>query len=166
MIFVTNGTHEQAFNRLIRKMDELVESGVITEEVIAQIGYETEEPKHIKWERLFPYEMMSELYDQARIIITHGGPASFIMALEKNKIPIVVPRKAELGEHINDHQVIFCNEVANRKKNIIVVNDISTLGDVILNYNSIVACIPADAQSNNAKFCVGFEEIVKEVFHA
>ena len=31
MIFVTVGTHEQPFNRLIEKMDALVESGVIQE---------------------------------------------------------------------------------------------------------------------------------------
>ena len=36
MIFVTVGTHEQPFNRLIQKVDELKKDGVITEDVIIQ----------------------------------------------------------------------------------------------------------------------------------
>lgn len=45
MIFVTVGTHEQPFNRLIQEVDHLVETGVIKEEVFIQTGYSTYEPK-------------------------------------------------------------------------------------------------------------------------
>ena len=38
MIFVTVGTHEQPFDRLIKELDTLIEKKVITETVIAQIG--------------------------------------------------------------------------------------------------------------------------------
>lgn len=41
MIFVTVGTHEQPFNRLIQKVDELKKDGVITEDVIIQTGFST-----------------------------------------------------------------------------------------------------------------------------
>ena len=46
MIFVTVGTHEQPFNRLIEKMDELVEKGEIKEKVVPQYGFSTYEAKH------------------------------------------------------------------------------------------------------------------------
>ena len=36
MIFVTVGTHEQPFNRLVEYMDQLKENGIITEDVIIQ----------------------------------------------------------------------------------------------------------------------------------
>lgn len=36
MIFVTVGTHEQPFNRLIQKIDELKKDGIINEDVIIQ----------------------------------------------------------------------------------------------------------------------------------
>ena len=39
MIFVTVGTHEQPFNRLIQKVDELKMDGIITEDVIIQTGF-------------------------------------------------------------------------------------------------------------------------------
>lgn len=38
MIFVTVGTHEQPFNRLIKKVDELKRDGIIQEDVIIQTG--------------------------------------------------------------------------------------------------------------------------------
>ena len=44
MIFVTVGTHEQPFNRLVKAIDKLKKDGVITEDVIMQTGYSTYEP--------------------------------------------------------------------------------------------------------------------------
>ena len=39
MIFVTVGTHEQPFNRLIQKIDELKKDGTIQDDVIIQTGF-------------------------------------------------------------------------------------------------------------------------------
>lgn len=39
MIFVTVGTHEQPFNRLLQKIDELKKDGTIQDDVIIQTGY-------------------------------------------------------------------------------------------------------------------------------
>ena len=58
MIFVTVGTHEQPFDRLISYVDRLKGKGVITEEVIVQTGFSTYIPGHCIWGRLFPYEEM------------------------------------------------------------------------------------------------------------
>ena len=41
MIFVTVGTHEQPFDRLIQKIDEWKRNGIVNEEVIIQTGYST-----------------------------------------------------------------------------------------------------------------------------
>ena len=41
MIFVTVGTHEQPFNRLIQKIDELKKDGTIQDDVIIQTGFST-----------------------------------------------------------------------------------------------------------------------------
>lgn len=85
MIFVTVGTHEQPFNRLIQKVDELKKDGVITEDVIIQTGFSTYEPKYCQWSKLIPYQQMIKNVADARIVITHGGPASFIMPLQIGK---------------------------------------------------------------------------------
>ncbi len=164
MIFITVGTHEQPFDRLLKYVDKLVEKGVITEEVVMQTGFSTYEPKYCKWEKIFPYQRMIEHVSAARIVVTHGGPSSFIMPLQIGKIPVVVPRQKQFDEHVNDHQVEFCEQVAIRNGNIITVEDINTLENVLLNYDVLVAEMDVSQNSNNAKFNREFEDLVNEMF--
>lgn len=63
------------------------------------------------------------------------------MPLQIGKTPIVVPRQHQFNEHVNDHQVEFARNVAQRMGTIIPVEDINTLGDIITNYDQIVAGI-------------------------
>ena len=164
MIFVTVGTHEQPFNRLIQTVDQLKGNGIIKEDVIMQTGFCTYEPRYCKWESMVPYEKMVEYTRQARIVVTHGGPASFIMPLQMGKIPVVVPRQKSFDEHVNNHQVEFVKAVAQRMGTIIPVYDIAELKDVLLNYEDRKQAIPAAMQSNNAQFNKKLEEIVEDLF--
>ena len=59
------------------------------------------------------------------------------MPLQIGKTPIVVPRQHQFNEHVNDHQVEFARNVAQRMGTIIPVEDINTLGDIITNYDQI-----------------------------
>lgn len=163
MIFVTVGTHEQPFNRLVQEIDNLKRDGVITEDVIIQTGYSTYEPKYCQWDKLIPYKQMIKNVEDARIVITHGGPASFIMPLQIGKTPIVVPRQKKFDEHVNDHQVEFARNVAERMGTIIPVEKISELGNIITNYENIVISMSKTMISNNIKFCEEFEKIVKSI---
>ena len=127
MIFVTVGTHEQQFNRLIKKIDELKRDGFIQEDVFIQTGFSSYVPEYCRWSKLIPYNEMLRMIKEARIIITHGGPASFIMPLQEHKIPIVVPRTVLYDEHVNDHQVEFVRFVAQRMGNILPVYNVDDL---------------------------------------
>ena len=161
MIFVTVGTHEQPFNRLVEYMDKW--SMNHDEEVVIQTGFSTYEPEKASWSKLYPYKTMIEMVDKARIVITHGGPSSFIMPLQIGKVPIVVPRRHEFDEHVNDHQVDFCRKVAERQGNIIVVEDIDKLGQTIDLYNELSGHIRNGMSSNNQKFCTEFGKIVDQL---
>lgn len=164
MIFVTVGTHEQAFDRLLKAVDEIAEKGILKEEVIIQTGYSNYIPKHCTWKKLFPYEEMVKNVEEARIVITHGGPSSFIMPLQLGKIPIVVPRKRAFHEHVNDHQVEFAKILEERQKNIILLEDITKLESVILNYQEIVKNMDTHMNHNNARFNQELEKIVADLF--
>lgn len=164
MIFVTVGTHEQPFNRLIEYIDKLKEQNVIDDNIIMQTGYSTYEPKFCEWSKLYPYQKMVELVEKADIVITHGGPSSFIMPLQVGKVPIVVPRQLQFNEHVNNHQVEFSKAVAERQGNIIVVENIDDLKKIILNYKNIIKSMPAEMKSNNARFNSELEKIVEDVF--
>lgn len=160
MIFVTVGTHEQQFNRLVEYMDKWAAEH--DENVIMQTGYSTYEPKHCEWDKLFPYQKMVEMVNEARVVITHGGPSSFIMPLQIGKTPIVVPRQYKYNEHVNNHQVKFCKEVESRMGTIVVVEDIEKLGGVIESYDEIKK--EGNNTSNNAKFCEELDSIVDAIF--
>ncbi len=164
MIFVTVGTHEQPFDRLVKCVDDFKRDGKITEDVVIQTGYSTYEPKYCKWQKLYPYQEMVKLVEEARIVITHGGPSSFIMPLQIGKTPIVVPRRCELNEHVNDHQVAFSKAVAERMGTIIVVEDVERLLDTILNYDEIVKNMGTGLESNNVRFVSELEKIVEDMF--
>lgn len=163
MIFVTVGTHEQPFNRLVEYMDNMKRDGLIDEELVIQTGYSTYEPKYCSWQKLFTYQEMIELVDKARIVITHGGPSSFIMPLQVGKTPIVVPRQKKFNEHVNDHQVLFAQEVAKKMGTIITVVDVVELENTINNYNQIVSSMNNGITSNNAKFNAELENLVYEL---
>ena len=157
MIFVTVGTHEQQFNRLVEFMDRWAMQH--DEEVIIQSGYSTYEPQNAKWSKLFRYNEMLNSVENARIVITHGGPSSFIMPLQFGKTPIVVPRQYKYNEHVNDHQLKFCREVENRMGTIIVVEDVNELENVIDNYDEMKQ--KEKSVSNNSKFCMELEKYYK-----
>lgn len=163
MIFVTVGTHEQPFNRLVEYMDQWAKEH--EEPVVIQAGYSTYEPKYCEWSKMYSYEKMQELVDEARIVITHGGPSSVFMPLKAGKIPIVVPRKAEYNEHVNNHQVTYCKEMEKRQRNILVVEEIGNLGEILVNYEEMVKGLKNDLTSNNEKFCAEFRKIVDELMN-
>ncbi|MBS6007234.1 MAG: multidrug MFS transporter [Clostridium baratii] len=164
MIFVTVGTHEQQFNRLIEKIDKLVGEKVINEDVIIQSGFSTYKVENCICKNIIPYSEMIDNIKNSRIVITHGGPATFIMPLQIGKIPVVIPRLKKFDEHVNDHQLHFAQLVKERQGNIILVEDIDDLANVIINYENIIEIMPKEITSNNKKFNEKFKDIVKELF--
>lgn len=164
MIFVTVGTHEQGFERLIKEIDRLKEEGIIKDEVIIQKGYTKYEPKYCETYDLIDYDKLQNYLEQARIIITHGGPASFIAPLSIGKTPIVVPRQKQFDEHVNDHQVDFVKQVVDRNNSLIPVYDINDLKDKIVNYDNIVKEMGDNYTSNNKKFVKDLENEIKKLF--
>ncbi len=164
MIFVTVGTHEQPFNRLIEEIDRLKGENIIEDEVIIQKGYSTYEPKYCEAFDLIGYDEMDKYIKEARIVITHGGPASFIAPLALKKIPIVVPRQKKYNEHVNDHQLEFSKAVAARQNNLIVVEGVSELSNVICNYLEIVQTKSSNMTSNTSGFNMELNKAVKALF--
>ena len=162
MIFVTVGTHEQQFNRLVQKIDELKRDNIIEEEVFIQTGFSTYEPKYCQWSKLIPYKEMIQKVKDAHIVITHGGPASFIMPLQEHKIPVVVPRQLQFDEHVNDHQVEFARFVSERQGNIIPVYKIEELENIIVNYDYTINSMNNTIISNNELFNAKIESLLNK----
>ncbi|VVB64353.1 UDP-N-acetylglucosamine--N-acetylmuramyl-(pentapeptide) pyrophosphoryl-undecaprenol N-acetylglucosamine transferase [uncultured archaeon] len=120
------------FNRLLIAVDDIAEK--MEEEIMMQIGESSYIPKNAKYFRYTSEENINELYRQSRIVICHAGVGSIMNALEYGKPVIVVPRRKELGEHFDDHQLEIANELS-RSGMIHIANDIDTLRNSILEIN-------------------------------
>lgn len=160
MIFVTVGTHEQQFDRLVRAADAYAASS--GEEVYVQTGYSTYEPASCKWSKFVPFKEMRQLMERADVVVTHGGPSSFIEAMAAGKIPVVAPRLSEFGEHVNDHQVDFVRFVDERQGGIIPVYDIADLPSAVEKAKQS-ASSNAHFQSHNAEFCKELELRIRQL---
>jgi len=105
MIFITLGSQKFQFNRILKKIDELIEKDIIKEEVFAQIGYSDYRPINYKYEDFLDREKFSKLMESSTLVITHGGTGAIITAVKAGKKVIAVPRLAQYGEHVDDHQL-------------------------------------------------------------
>lgn len=105
MIFVTVGNFK-GFQRLVNAVEQLKRRGVIEDEVLLQVGndakYKSDVCKVTQF--LAPDEFEHKL-QEATVVISHGGAGSIIQALRAGKVPIVMPRRAEYHEHVDDHQL-------------------------------------------------------------
>ncbi|MEY9753243.1 glycosyltransferase [Bradyrhizobium yuanmingense] len=110
MIFVTVGTQVQ-FDRLIRTVDEWAGARARSD-VFAQIGPSNYPFKHIRAERFIDPSRFKSCVEAASVVIAHAGMGSIITALELGKRIIVMPRRASLGEHRNDHQIATAKQFA------------------------------------------------------
>jgi UDP-N-acetylglucosamine transferase subunit ALG13 len=107
MIFVTVGT--AYFDPLIVMMDKLVESGVIKESVVAQIGRGSYIPRNFRYFRFM--RSLKPAYDRAHIVISTGG-AGTIMECVRRGIRLVVVENTSLME---GHQSQLIEEMSRRR---------------------------------------------------
>lgn len=103
MIFVTVGT-QLPFDRLVRAVDAWAALHPEVE-VFAQVG-----PKGFRSGRFASEEFVqpsraNQLMQQAEVIVSHAGMGSVLTALRYQRPILILPRKASLGEHRNEHQL-------------------------------------------------------------
>lgn len=105
MILVLLGTQDKPFHRMIEFVEQLVKEKIVSEDVFLQSGNTPFNSSKIKVVPFVDHNEMNRLIEQASFVITHSGVGSITSALKKGKKVIVIPRKFEHGEHVNDHQL-------------------------------------------------------------
>jgi UDP-N-acetylglucosamine transferase subunit ALG13 len=111
-VIVTVGTDQHPFDRLITWVNDwLGQHPEQAGEFFVQSGTALVAPR-CPAERFLNTDQLDALLDGARVMICHGGPASIANAWMRGQVPIVVPRLRRLGEHVDDHQLLFCVTVA------------------------------------------------------
>lgn len=136
MIFVTIGT-VWPFDRLIRAMDAWAADHPEAP-VFAQIGTGAFEPQHMDWARSLDPEAYAGLIGRARVIVAHAGIGSLVTAGRAGLPIVLVPRRAALKEHVNDHQIATAARFAERP-GVLVAADEAALPAVIATAFSLPA---------------------------
>lgn len=159
MIFVTLGSQKFQFDRLLKKIDELIEQGAISDEVIAQTGASTYIPKHYTYMAFMNQDEFAEKTNQCDLFITHGGTGAIIGAVKKGKKVIAVPRLAKYGEHIDDHQLQVLKKFEDMGQ-IVVCYDLENLADALRQVQTVSV---KSYHSNTETIIADIEEFLEEV---
>ena len=104
MIFVTLGSHDKPFNRLLEAVQEEIDKKNIKDEVIVQAGATKFSSKDMKIFDLISIQEFDDLVSRCDLLITHGGVGSIMTGLKKGKKVIACARLAKYKEVVNDHQ--------------------------------------------------------------
>jgi len=111
MIFLTIGT-QFPFERLIRAVDEACAKGLFEEELFAQIGRSSYQPRHFQYTGSLDNGRFEDCVSRSTAIIGHAGVGTISMALQYDKPLLAMPRLAMYREHVNDHQVGLARKFA------------------------------------------------------
>jgi UDP-N-acetylglucosamine transferase subunit ALG13 len=154
MIYVSLGTQDKKFPRLLQEVDKLIDKGIIKDEVIAQIGQTKYESKNMKLYDYLSKEEVLKYIKESRFIITHGGVGTILDALKLNKKVIAVARLRLYKEHVNDHQLQIIREYT---KLGYILDGTYDLEKAIFDVNNF---IPNQYVSNNDNFIKQLEDYI------
>jgi beta-1,4-N-acetylglucosaminyltransferase len=158
MIFVTIGTHNRGFERLVRAADEL--AARIDERVLIQRGSAEYLPAHAEHFRFTDGQRIEELAREARVIISHAAAGSILMALRLEKPLVVVARLQRLGECVDDHQIQLARALARRQR-AIAVDDLGAaqLADAV---NQAAQLVLVDPGTGSGPLVMGLRQQLAE----
>lgn len=110
LIFVTLGTQDKSFDRLLKLLDNEIEKKIIQDKVIVQAGHTKYKSKNMEILDYVSQEEFEKYIKNCECLITHGGVGSIITGLKLNKKVLVMPRLFKYKEHHNDHQLEITEE--------------------------------------------------------
>lgn len=146
MIFVTLGTSDYPFTRLLKQIDDLIENNII-KNITVQCGNEDYQPKNFTIIKNLDKKEFNEYLKKAEVVITHGGVGTIIDCIKMGKKVIAFPRNAEYGEAKNNHQEQIINNLKNTGSILTgEINDLAKLLEKIKTLKKI------KLKSNNKNF--------------
>lgn len=128
MIFVTVGT-QLPFDRLIGAVDVWAQHSA-GQQVVAQTGAGRADYAAITCHAHLDQGAFLDMFRCADVVVAHAGMGSILTAAELGKPIVIMPRRADLGEHRNDHQSATAAKMA-ALSNVYVVQDAGDMAQVL-----------------------------------
>ena len=159
-IFITLGSQQFQFNRLLKAVDELCEKGTVDAEyVFAQIGYSDYLPKNLSYKKFLDRDEFSKEMGKADIVITQGGTGAFIGAVKIGKKVIAVPRRAQYGEHVDDHQL----QLIKQFDDLNLICSCPDIGKLDVAFDTVQRTSYNSYVSNTSNIISSFEDYIKGI---
>ena len=158
MILFTVGTHEQPMSRYVPVLAEIARRLPERGPFVAQHGATALPTGWIGAPEVDRGEM-ARLLAEAVVVITHGGPATIAEARAAGRLPIVVPRRAGFGEHVDDHQVAYARRLAAAGE-ILLVEDAANLLPMVRDYEQVAAALPPPRAHDSGPAVAAFAAVV------
>lgn len=92
------------FDRMVRAVDDWARARG-RRDVFAQIGSTDWRPSNLAWSALLEPDEFRRRVREATVLVAHAGMGSILTALEAGKPILVMPRRGDLHETRNDHQI-------------------------------------------------------------
>ncbi|TML81128.1 MAG: glycosyl transferase family 28 [Actinobacteria bacterium] len=64
--------------------------------------------------RTVSYAELQAAFREADVVVSHAGIGSALDVMDAGRMPLLVPRRPNLGEHVDDHQFLMARELARR----------------------------------------------------
>jgi UDP-N-acetylglucosamine transferase subunit ALG13 len=110
-VVVAVGTHEQPFSRLLKIAEHCATAVGGVEWVVQSGAVRRELDWAVETQPYFAHSDLLARIDAADLVLSHASPGTVFDALAGASQPLVVPRRREYGEHVNDHQVRFARRL-------------------------------------------------------
>jgi UDP-N-acetylglucosamine transferase subunit ALG13 len=107
LLLVTVGTDHHPFDRLVGWVDGWLAAGRRALRCLMQTGTSAPPSGPADWQAYLEFDALQAAMAKAAAVVCHGGPGTILGARHMGAVPIVVPRRSGLGEHVDDHQVAF-----------------------------------------------------------
>lgn len=158
MIFVTLGTQDKGFPRLLKCIEKSIKNGTIKDKVIVQAGSTEFKSSVMEIKSFMDRDEFKNYLLKADIIITHGGVGTILEALKNHKKVIGCARLAKYQEHVNDHQVQLL-ERFDEDGYIIYASDLDKFDEY---YKKITKFKPKEYKANQANFNKKLDEYISK----
>jgi UDP-N-acetylglucosamine transferase subunit ALG13 len=113
LLLVTVGTDHHPFDRLVRWVEAwLGQAPERALRCLVQTGTSRPPEATAAWQPYLEHAELEAAMTRAAAVVCHGGPGTILGARQAGAVPIVVPRQQRLGEHVDDHQVLFSRRLA------------------------------------------------------
>jgi beta-1,4-N-acetylglucosaminyltransferase len=113
MIYVTVGNDFRAFDRFLKKMDEIAPR--LPDNLVIQTGHSGYRPKNATHFDFISFDEAIDHIRKSKLVVSHAGIGTILLCKEYGTPVLILPRRKGYGEHMNDHQMEIAKALEERK---------------------------------------------------